>query len=90
MAHSVEIRTPLVDFFLLKQIAWLLRSKSPPAKLAMAKTPHRALPHEILYRRKTGFSVPVREWLAESVPEKPERGLRSWAKFVYRQQWPTD
>lgn len=89
MAHSVEIRTPLVDFFLLKQIAWLLGSKSPPSKLAMAKTPNQALPDEILYRKKTGFAVPVREWLAESFPEKPERGLRSWAKFVYRQQWTT-
>ena len=90
MAHSVEIRTPLVDFFLLKQIAWLLGSKSPPSKLAMAKTPHQTLPEEILYRKKTGFAVPVREWLAASFPEKPERGLRSWAKFVYRQQWSVD
>ena len=87
MAHSVEIRTPLVDEFLLKQISPLIRSRRPPTKLEMAKTPTKALPDAILYRKKTGFSVPVREWLAESLPERPERGLRSWAKFVYRRQW---
>lgn len=88
MAHSVEIRTPLVDEFLLKQLSPLLASKCPPTKLAMAATPEKALPPEILHRKKTGFSVPVREWLTASLPERPERGLRSWAKFVYRHQWP--
>jgi asparagine synthase (glutamine-hydrolysing) len=87
MAHSVEIRTPLVDEFLLKQMSPLLRSNCAPTKLDMARTPTRTLPDRILYRKKTGFGVPVREWLAQSLPEKPERGLRSWAKFVYRKQW---
>lgn len=87
MAHSVEIRTPLVDYALLKQLASLVGSDCPPTKLAMAKAPNKALPPEILYRKKTGFAVPVRECLAESFPEKPERGLRSWAKFVYKHQW---
>lgn len=87
MAHSVEIRTPLVDHFLLRQLSPLLSSRYPPTKLAMASTPDKALPARTLNRKKTGFTVPVREWLADSFPEKPERGLRSWAKFVYRYQW---
>lgn len=87
MAHSLEIRTPLVDQFLLKQLSPLLSSKYPPTKLEMAATPEKALPPEILNRKKTGFGVPVREWLTASLPEKPERGLRSWAKFVYHHQW---
>lgn len=87
MAHSVEIRTPLVDEFLLKQLSPLLTSGDPPTKLQMAQTPVKTLPASILDRKKTGFSVPVREWLAQSLPEKPERGLRSWARFVYRHQW---
>jgi asparagine synthase (glutamine-hydrolysing) len=88
MAHSVEIRTPLVDQFLLKQLSPLLASKNPPTKLAMAASPEKPLPPATLNRKKTGFSVPVREWLTASLPEKPERGLRSWAKFVYHRQWP--
>lgn len=87
MAHSLEIRTPLVDQFLLKQLSPLLSSKNPPTKLAMAATPAKPLPQSILHRKKTGFGVPVREWLTSSLPDKPERGLRSWAKFVYRHQW---
>ncbi|GGG68706.1 asparagine synthase (glutamine-hydrolyzing) [Edaphobacter dinghuensis] len=87
MAHSVEIRTPLVDYSLLKQLASLIRSNHPPSKLAMAITPKRALPPQIMNRKKSGFAVPVRDWLASSLPEKPERGLRSWAKFIYKSKW---
>lgn len=87
MAHSVEIRTPLADFSLLKQLSPLIRSNPAPAKLAMAETPHKPLPATILHRKKTGFSVPIREWLTASLVDKPERGLRSWAKFIYKNQW---
>lgn len=86
MAHSVEIRTPLVDFVLLSQLAPLLRSGHPPDKLDMARTPTKPLPESILHRKKTGFHVPVREWIMASL-DHPERGLRSWAKFVFRHQW---
>lgn len=87
MAHSVEIRTPLVDFTLLNELAPILRSVSPPSKLDMARTLLKPLPQNILLRAKTGFFVPVREWMADSLDEKPERGLRSWAKFVHHYQW---
>lgn len=87
MAHSVELRTPLVDFTLLTQLAPMLRTANPPSKMDMANTLLRPLPQNILHRGKTGFFVPVREWMADSFEEKPERGLRSWAKFVHRYQW---
>lgn len=61
MAHSLEIRTPLVDFTLLSQLALFLRSAHPPCKVDMAKTPAKPLPETILRRKKTGFFVPVRE-----------------------------
>jgi asparagine synthase (glutamine-hydrolysing) len=89
MAHSVEIRTPLVDFTLLRQLAPFLRSSNPPGKQDMANTPAKPLPESILRRKKTGFFVPVREWMMDSFAQPPERGLRSWAKFVYRNQWET-
>lgn len=87
MAHSVEIRTPLVDFTLLTQLAASLRSACPPGKLDMARAVSKPLPENILHRKKTGFYVPVRDWIASAMDEKPERGLRSWARFVYRHQW---
>lgn len=83
MAHSLEIRVPLVDVELLRTIAPLFK-KNLPTKLDMALTPGKALPNEILNRRKTGFSVPVHEWLLqEGVAQNTERGLRGWAKTVY-------
>jgi asparagine synthase (glutamine-hydrolysing) len=91
MAHSLEIRVPLVDVELLKEVAPLLASETPPSKQEMADTPAKKLPHEILNRPKTGFTIPVREWLLEQDSEvrgpksanSSDRGLRGWAKWVY-------
>src|SRR5205823_2787022 len=92
MAHSLEIRVPLVDVALLRAVAPLLASTTPPTKLDMADAPNQKLPKEILNRRKTGFSVPVREWLMEENPRSrignrkwADRGLRGWASHVYAQ-----
>ena len=83
MAHSLEIRVPLVDVELMRRIAPLLTEKFPD-KQDMARTPHIPLPAEILNRCKTGFSVPVREWLTQNGGRQVgERGLRGWAREVY-------
>ena len=66
MAHSLEIRVPLVDLNLVRDIAPLLASKHPPEKRDMALSPRVSLPEAILSRPKTGFSVPVRDWLLRS------------------------
>lgn len=85
MAHSIEVRTPLVDAVLLQEIAPLLVGPSPASKQDMAGTLNKALPDRILTRPKTGFCVPVREWLRAGHvgdPNHMERGLRGWAKYV--------
>ncbi|RJQ48209.1 MAG: asparagine synthase (glutamine-hydrolyzing) [Gammaproteobacteria bacterium] len=82
MAHSLEIRVPFVDVELIRRIAPLL-TETFPGKRDMARTPRRPLPWEILNRRKTGFAVPVREWLTQGNGRQcGERGLRGWAKQV--------
>ena len=84
MAHSLEIRLPLVDAPLLRQVAAM---KTQPGKADMAQTPAKALPQAILERRKTGFGVPMRQWLAgEAGGNDGERGLRGWARHVYAAQ----
>jgi len=82
MAHSLEIRTPLVDSILVRKIAPLLAGSQPPGKRAMADAPRRKLPNAVLNRPKTGFVVPVREWLSGDKPPA-ERGLRGWALHVH-------
>jgi asparagine synthase (glutamine-hydrolysing) len=85
MAHSVEIRVPLMDYRLIQQLAPLLASPYAPGKTEMALTPSQRLPEAILERPKTGFAVPVREWLMGSSirsPKGAERGLRAWALHI--------
>jgi len=87
MTHSLEIRVPLVDLELLRQVAPLLALKERPSKLDMARTPDQPMPPEVLHRGKTGFSIPVPQWLAEAEDHKEfsrQRGLRGWAQLVYR------
>ena len=84
MAHSLEIRVPLVDVALFRAILPLLLLDSPCSKRDMAIIPKKAMPFEVLNRQKTGFSVPVREWLMEgSSGNVRERGLRGWARKLY-------
>jgi asparagine synthase (glutamine-hydrolysing) len=87
MAHSLEIRVPLVDLELLRQVAPLLAMREPPTKLDLARTPEQPLPEEVLNRGRTGFSIPVPQWLAEAEDHSGlsrQRGLRGWARLVYR------
>src|ERR1043166_4502911 len=92
MAHSLEIRVPLVDVTLLRSVAPMLVRPTPPTKLDMAASPRSRLPAAVLHRRKTGFSIPVRQWLLEiaqpstiaAQPSGRERGLRGWTQYVYQ------
>jgi asparagine synthase (glutamine-hydrolysing) len=83
MAHSLEIRVPLVDLDLVRSVAPLVLNGQTPTKQMMVRCAWQgAPPKEIVNRRKTGFSIPVREWIAPE-SQKGERGLRGWARFVY-------
>ena len=87
MAHSLEIRVPLVDIMLLRQVVPLLATKHRPTKLDMAGTLATPLPAEVLQRPKSGFLVPVQRWLAAASGQGGGRGdhdWRAWARLVYR------
>ncbi len=58
-----------------------------PASGTWARSPKGPLPGAVLNRRKTGFSIPVRDWLIAAAPEAPEsgmRGLRGWSQLLAR------
>src|SRR5882762_2932563 len=75
MDHSVELRTPLVDAYLLGQVRALLPQFAEfPNKTLLANSPARALPREIIKRTKTGFGIPISRWLQD------HPGTRSWPK----------
>ena len=83
MAHSIEIRVPFVDSVLIEGLAASLASSRPPEKQDMASAVPQPLPAEIFARSKTGFVVPVRDWLSDRSEGRNERGLRGWARQVH-------
>jgi len=85
MAHSLEVRTPLVDATLLRQIAPLLMVEKSRCKQHFAKSPRNPLPDWLSGRQKTGFSVPLAEW-AQLPADGTSTRMRSWARRVM-EQW---
>ena len=85
MAHSLEIRTPFVDISLLRTLAPWLAAHPGLTKSGIAAAIAPQLPAELLNKPKTGFSIPVRDWLMTDQPLRQERGLRGWARFIHGQ-----
>ncbi len=82
MAHSLEVRVPLLDHKLVEWISGL----RPQWKLAGADGKHLFkcalrpyLPDEIMYRPKQGFSVPLAAWFRGPLREKYRREVLSEA-----------
>jgi asparagine synthase (glutamine-hydrolysing) len=85
MAHSLEVRVPLVDWTLLQRIAPVLGANPGMTKQAMAATARPPLPLAIRQRPKTGFTTPVRTWIAQGHTSiRQERGLRGWTRHVHQ------
>ncbi|MDO9195003.1 XrtA/PEP-CTERM system amidotransferase [Rhodoferax sp.] len=65
MAHSLEVREPLMDHELVEWLATLPSShkiKGQEGKYIFKKSMEPHLPHDVLYRPKMGFSVPLARW----------------------------
>jgi asparagine synthase (glutamine-hydrolysing) len=66
MACSLELRTPYLDHRLIEFAAGLPAALKVPTvqlKYLLKKAVSEWLPHQIVYRQKRGFSVPVAEWM---------------------------
>jgi asparagine synthase (glutamine-hydrolysing) len=65
MAHSLEVRVPFLDHKLVEFFATIpvhLKIKGWDKKYILKKAAERYLSKENIYRRKTGFSVPLVLW----------------------------
>ncbi|GHT94290.1 amidotransferase 1, exosortase A system-associated [Betaproteobacteria bacterium] len=65
MAHSLEVRAPLLDYKLIEWLAALpsaLKIHGNEGKYLFKKVMEPLLPNEVLYRPKMGFSVPLARW----------------------------
>lgn len=69
MAHSLELRTPLVDYQLLQELAPILAAPRPvgmEGKRALALAPRPVLPDTVLNRPKSGFALPMDRWITRT------------------------
>ncbi len=65
MAHSLEVREPLMDHELVEWLATLPTShkiQGQEGKYIFKKAMEPHLPNDVLYRPKMGFSVPLARW----------------------------
>ncbi|MFQ5751120.1 MAG: asparagine synthase (glutamine-hydrolyzing) [bacterium] len=86
MANSLEVRAPILDHHVIEFAANIppeLKYKQGEKKYILKQTFQDLLPHDILYRRKMGFSVPLAEWLRKDIKDfafnamfAPKAGLR--------------
>lgn len=90
MAHSLEIRTPLVDTTLLRALASVLPAVAARGKALLAAAPTNSLPRAVLERQKTGFTVPTVRWAMSAMGQPPSisRGgeSRFWGRHVFATQ----
>jgi asparagine synthase (glutamine-hydrolysing) len=66
MAHSLEVRVPLLDHEFCEYAATLptnLKLRGGEGKYVLKKALEPHLPHDIMYRSKKGFSIPLAAWL---------------------------
>lgn len=72
MAHSLEARSPLLDHKLME---WAARIPSAQkfaggeTKAILKSALESFLPHEVLYRPKMGFGVPIDRWLRNEIKD---------------------
>ena len=83
MAHSIEIRVPFVDLPLVASSRVLRALPPSDEKRMVARAVAPDLPPAVLARPKTGFAVPIHQWL------NPGAGftvgnLRQWGLQVHR------
>jgi asparagine synthase (glutamine-hydrolysing) len=72
MATSLETRVPLLDHKIVEYAFALpgsLKLKGMTTKWILKKTMERLLPEKNIYRRKEGFSIPIKHWLRNELKD---------------------
>jgi asparagine synthase (glutamine-hydrolysing) len=78
MAHSLEVREPLMDHELVQWVATLpssLKLKGNEGKYFFKKAMEPHLPNDVLYRPKMGFAVPLARWFRGPLKQRVRDAL---------------
>lgn len=80
MAHALEVRVPFLDHRLMEWVSGLpvdFKLKGAEGKYMLKKAMEPHLPHDIMYRRKMGFAIPLAEWFRGPLKDKLYAALTS-------------
>lgn len=72
MAHALEVRSPFLDHEFMELMAMMpseLKIKGASKKYILKRVAENYLPPECLYRRKQGFSVPLKYWFRNELAD---------------------
>ncbi|WP_377702808.1 XrtA/PEP-CTERM system amidotransferase [Pseudoduganella sp. UC29_71] len=78
MAHALEVRVPLLDHQLVEWISGLpshMKLRGGEGKYIFKKSLESHLPHDILYRKKMGFAVPLAAWFRGPLAQRVRDSL---------------
>ncbi|CAN5477517.1 asparagine synthase (glutamine-hydrolyzing) [soil metagenome] len=81
MAHSIETRAPFMDYELVNlalSIPGRFKMMNGEPKYILKKSLESILPKEILYRKKMGFSVPLRQWAGGMMTDYVESNMHEF------------
>ena len=70
MAHSVEVRTPFLDYRLIEYVASLpgnIKIKNGRVKHILKEAISDLLPQDIIDRPKEGFVLPINDWIMDNL-----------------------
>lgn len=70
MVYGIEVRVPFLDLELVEfstSIPPELKMKGMETKYLLKKVAEKYLPHEVIYRPKSGFGAPVRDWIIDNL-----------------------
>ena len=85
MSHSIEMRTPFVDWFFFKKLVPLLKSNIKINKLSLLDVVKDKVPKELYNRKKTGFGIPHKSYLKKLSDNKIHysHSIKDWSLFSY-------
>ena len=100
MANSLEVRVPILDYTFIDWACKLpadLKLHNGQGKYVFKKSLEPLLPHDVLYRKKMGFAVPIASWFRGPLRDRLHESLlggelmstgifdRAWVEGLIRQ-----
>ena len=81
MANSIETRSPFLNIEMVElamSIPSKYKIKNKIPKYILKKSLERILPKEVLYRKKMGFCVPIKEWASDTIVNYVDNNLQNF------------